>query len=67
MTPTEPAATKAAYRPREAARLLDVDPKTLRRAIRDGTVRAVRIAAHTWRIPAAEIERILGALPAKGV
>lgn len=45
---------------REAARLLEVDPRTLARWIRAGDVRAVRLASR-WRIARAEVERILRA------
>lgn len=44
----------------EAARLLRVDPKTLRKAAGRGQVKTVRLSG-ALRIPAAEVERLLAA------
>ena len=50
---------KEFYTVGEAAALLRVHPETLRRAIRDGRLRAVKLATvkGRYRIPAEELER----------
>jgi excisionase family DNA binding protein len=42
----------------DAARLLGVEPKTLKQWVRDGKVRGGRTPGGHWRIPAAEVERL---------
>jgi excisionase family DNA binding protein len=51
--------SKEFYTVEEAAALLRLHPETLRRAIRNGRLRAVKLAAikGCYRIPAEELER----------
>jgi len=52
---------------RELAELLALDRKTVRRAIRRGTLRAIRLGPRgDFRIPASEVERLLGAGASEG-
>jgi len=44
---------------REAARLVGVSPFTLRRQIRNGTIRSVRIGKRRLLIPFSELERLV--------
>lgn len=47
----------------EAADLLSVDPRTIRRRIADGTLSAVRIGPRLIRLRVAEVEALLEPIP----
>jgi len=44
---------------REAAERLSVDPKTIRRLVQRGELRAVRVGSKTLRIPSSDIDALL--------
>ena len=44
---------------REAAERLAVDPKTIRRLVQNGELRAVRVGSRSVRIPASDIDAFL--------
>jgi len=48
------------YEPRVFARVISWHPESVRRAIRQGRIRAVRLGGG-WRIPADEVARIVSA------
>lgn len=47
------------FRVREVAELIDVDHKTLRKGIKDGDIKCIRLG-RLQRIPRAEVLRLLG-------
>jgi excisionase family DNA binding protein len=49
--------------PAEVARQLRVTPRTVRNWIRDGRLRAERVSDRVTRIPADEVDRLLGLTP----
>lgn len=50
---------------REAAELLGVSVATVRRAVRDGSLDAVRVRENGWlRFRVADVEQLVGGLPA---
>lgn len=56
---------KAYYAPKELAAILGVHRTTIDRYIRDGTLRAVKLSARTYRIPLGAVLRLVspGELP----
>jgi len=55
---TEPIPEKAFYRPDELARMIAVSTRTVRRWMRMGLIRHVRVGK-VARIPRAELERVM--------
>ena len=63
-TPTQvrpPQAEEEPYTPKEAARLLRVNPATVRRWVADGRLRGTRTGPRLIRIPRAAVREMLGA------
>lgn len=52
--------TEKLYRVKEVALLLNVSQETVRRMIRKGQIKAVRLPTGTIRIPESEVIRLLG-------
>lgn len=50
---------KQVYTIQEVARLIRFSDQTIREWVRDGTIKAVRPGLRAWRIPRAEVERLL--------
>lgn len=59
MTATAAPDEQLAYRPREAARLLGVDERTVRRLIASGRLRCIRPSARLTLIPRAALYDLL--------
>jgi excisionase family DNA binding protein len=56
---TSPALSFEAFPVREVAARLHVQPKTVRKLIKDGKLRAVKISATDYRVPASSLEAYL--------
>lgn len=56
-----PKAVKKAklLKPREVAERLGVQPRTVARYLREGTLQGVKMNNHSWRVEEAELERYI--------